>query len=217
MQNRSRLSRTLLVTACVFSCAGQVQASVLGCAGNALWNSQSAELVRCTTTGAISGAAIVTAYFAYNGGFKGNVTKIFLGAVIGGGFGMLYSQRLGVKAGVRRIEAIVKELNQKMETLSTDVQKGFHRTRAKIKVLNSQVCTGFVTVQQQLANISNALSTCVSFEALEKVKNDLLAFINHHAQDQKYELNDIKKKLERVECNQGEMKDMLQKWLARHV
>lgn len=167
MQNRSTISRTLLVTACALSCAGQAQAGFLSWTGNLVWNSEPAKIARYTATGAAAGMAVSGSYLAYYGGLQGKMSKVIWAGVIGGGLGMLCSQLYGVKASVKKIEAIVTELRNNVTQLTVTVNNGFN------------------TVQEQLAKISSKLKNCATFEALAQVKVELMAWMSANAQSQK--------------------------------
>jgi hypothetical protein len=182
------------------SCTGQAQGGWLWASvrwtGDALWNSEPAKIARYSTFGGMSGMAVVGSYFAYNSDLKGNLTKVLLGGLIGGGLGLVCGQLWGVKATAKRIEAIVQALQKNMATLSINVQNGFQETKTKLN------------------EISVTLKNCATFEALAQVKRELMALMGWYAQDQKQDtqrqIDELKQQLSNVSCEQTAMRRALE-------
>jgi hypothetical protein len=187
MQHRSKMTRAVMATVCALACAQSMQAGFFSTTiqwAGSLWSWEPTKIMRYTATGAATGAVVVSGYFAYNGGLQGNLFKVLCGGILGGGCGFVLSQLYGVRASVKKIEGIVEELREHMGQLTQNVREGFEK------------------VQASLSRISQALKQCATFEALERVKQELMAFIQMHAQSQeektRRQLDDVERRLQAV-------------------
>lgn len=202
MYNKTIRTRMLLVTVCALSCVGRTEARWgVSTVSSWVWNSEPMKIVRCSSRGALCGAGIVAGYHAYYGGLQNNLSRVALGGLIGGAFGMLYSQFYGVQAGVRAMRKAIDALGKNVGELTKTVQNGFRN------------------VQEQLNDLSTRVNSCVTFEALDNVKRELIALMDFHAQHQGHEtrgkIEELKQQVQDIASQQTVVDQKLNEILRR--